>query len=144
MLKFFSIAAFAFTCVSVSAFADAHPAYLHALTDLRTARWHLEERGGSDQLKDSDHKAVEEIDHCIDEIKKASIDDGKNLNDHPKEDAGKDKQGHIHRARQLLEKAKKDIKERESNQFADGLRDRAIHHLDEALGHIKHSLEIGK
>jgi hypothetical protein len=132
-------------CSASFALADIpgeHPAYLHALTDLRAARWHLNERGGSDKLKESDHKAVDEIDHCIDEIKKAAIDDGKDLNDHPAEDAGKDKEGHVHRARELLEKSKKDISEHESDQFAKGLRHRAIHHLDEALKHVKHSLEI--
>jgi hypothetical protein len=135
---------FAFASVTFADAPGAHPAYLHALTDLRTARWHLDQRGGSRELKASDHDAIQEIDYCIDEIKKASIDDGKNLNDHPKEDAGKDKQGHVHRARQLLEKAKKDILEKEDNQFANGLRDRAVHHLDEAMKHIDHSLEIGK
>ena len=133
--------------MSASALADspgAHPAFLHALTDLRAARWHLEKRGGSDALKQSDHEAIGEIDRCIDEIKKAAIDDGKNLNDHPAEDAGKDHVGHDHRARELLIKAKKDIEEKESNPDVKDLRHRAIHHLNEAIKHVDRSLKIGK
>jgi hypothetical protein len=121
----------------------AHPAYLHALTDLRAARWHLDKRGGSAKLQASDDKAVQDIDKCINEIKKASIDDGKDLNDHPGEDAGADTVGNVHRARELLEKAKHDIEQHESDQFAKGLKHRAIHHLDEALKHVDKSIAIG-
>jgi hypothetical protein len=136
-----------FAAGSSSVFADspgAHPAFLHSLTDLRAARWHLEKRGGSDALKKADHDAVVEIDHCIDEIKKASIDDGKNLTDHPAEDAGKDKEGDVHRARELLKKAKKDIEEKETNPAVKDLRAKAVHFLDEALKHVEESLKIGK
>src|SRR5271167_2064106 len=59
-----------------------HPAYLHALTDLRTARAHLQRPDGG-ELRDQEKKAIHEIDEAINEIKKASIDDGKDLNDHP-------------------------------------------------------------
>jgi hypothetical protein len=129
------------------AFADTpgvHPALLHSLSDLRAARWHLDHRGGSDALKKADHDAVEEIDKAIDDVKKAATDDGKNLKDHPAEDAGKDKVGNVHRARELVEKAKKDIMEKDSNDATKALRDSAAAHLDEALKHIEESLKIGK
>jgi len=128
-------------------FADtpgAHPAYLHALTDLRGARAHLDNRGGSAKLQREDGIAVKEIDACIEEIKKASIDDGKNLNDHPGEDAGADRVGDVHRARQLLDNTKKDISGKEDDKFARGLKKRALHHLDEALHHIDEAIRIGK
>lgn len=149
MLKVLSltsvISMLAMTIVSFSALGDtpgSHPAFLHALTDLRAARWHLGERGGSAKLKEADENAIKEIDACINEIKKASVDDGKALTDHPGEDAGKDKAGNVHRAHELLEKAKKDISGKEDNKFANGLRDRAIHHLDEALKHVDHAIAI--
>jgi hypothetical protein len=53
-----------------------HPAYLHALTDLRDARAQLQRPDGG-ELRDQEKKAIHEIDDAINEIKKASIDDGK-------------------------------------------------------------------
>ena len=58
-----------------------HPAYLHALTDLRHARAHLE-HGDGGQLGHEEHEAIKEIDAAIAEIKKASIDDGKDIHEH--------------------------------------------------------------
>jgi hypothetical protein len=66
-----------------------HPAYLRALSDLRDARAHLQRPDGG-ELKDQEKKAVHEIDGAIDEIKKASIDDGKDVNDHAPIDASLD------------------------------------------------------
>ena len=65
-----------------------HPAYLHALADLRDARAHLERPDGG-ALHAEERSAVEEIDHAISEIKKAAIDDGKNINDHVHVDANR-------------------------------------------------------
>lgn len=119
----------------------AHPAYLHALTDLRTARWELQKKKGDPQMKWDEREAIERIDAAIGEIKKASIDDGKDLNDHPKEDAGKlDRRARLHDALRLLEGAHKDIKEKESNSFADGLQERALKHLDGAINFVKQGI----
>ena len=112
----------------------AHPAYLHALTDLRTARWQLEKRKGDPQVKWDEAAAIREIDACIAEIKQAAIDDGKNLADHPHEDAGNlDRNARLHDALRLLRKARHDISEREDNSYAQGLRARALGHLDRAI-----------
>lgn len=120
-----------------------HPAYLHALTDLRAARAHLEAHDGG-ELRHEEKEAIHEIDDSINEIKKASIDDGKDLNDHPPVDAGLDHTGRLHRARQLLEKAHQDIAHEEDNGFAQGLQqhafghiDRAIHNVDEAIRFVE-------
>jgi hypothetical protein len=111
-----------------------HPAYLHALTDLRVARWELQKRSGDAQIKWDEAKAIAEIDACIREIKQAAIDDGKDLNEHPKEDAGKlDRKARLHDALRLLKNAHKDISEKEDNSFAKGLRSRAIGHLNKAI-----------
>lgn len=114
--------------------ADAqgkHPAYLHALTDLRHARAHLE-HGDGGQLRHEEEEAIREIDAAIAEIKKASIDDGKDLNDHPPVDAGLDHTGRLHRTEQLLDKAHQDIAREEDNTFAQGLQQRAFGHIDRA------------
>ena len=61
---------------------NQHPAYLHALTDLRHARAHLQRLDGG-RLGAQERDAIRDIEACIDEIKRASIEDGKDLNSHP-------------------------------------------------------------
>src|SRR5580704_9289969 len=60
-----------------------HPAYLHALSDLRAARWMLEHRPGDAAVSEHEDMAIMEIDKAIGEIKHAAIDDGKDIHDHP-------------------------------------------------------------
>ena len=62
--------------------AQAHPAYLHALTDLRHARFLLE-KPAKPEVKWDESNAVHEIDAAINEIKQAAIDDGKPLDGSP-------------------------------------------------------------
>jgi hypothetical protein len=118
-----------------------HPAYLHALTDLRHARAHLERPGGG-ELKEQEKKAIHEIDEAISEIKRASIDDGKDLNDHPPVDAGMPWPGRLHRALELLDRAHHDVSEEEDNAFAQGLQARAILHIDKAHHHVEEAIHL--
>lgn len=71
-----------------------HPAYLHALSDLRAARAHLERPDGG-ELREQEKKAVHEINDAIAEIKKAAIDDGKDLDEHAAVDARMDWPGRL-------------------------------------------------
>jgi hypothetical protein len=118
-----------------------HPAYLHALADLRDARAHLQRPDGG-ELRDQEKKAVHEIDDAINEIKKASIDDGKDLNDHPPIDATLDWHGRLHRALELVNKAHNDVAREEDNAFAQGLQQRALDHIDKAHRHIEEAIEV--
>jgi hypothetical protein len=111
-----------------------HPAYLHALSDLRAARWLIEHRPGNWQQTNDEIEAVRRIDAAIVEIKHASIDDGKNPADRPPVDERPDQRGRIHEAIEYLRKARADISSGETNAFANGLRDRAIGHIDGAIG----------
>jgi hypothetical protein len=113
-----------------------HPAYLHALSDLREARAHLERprnyfapRGANWD----EHVAVTEIDAAIDEIKRAAIWDGKPLTDHPPVDAGLDWRGRIHRSLELLHQAERDISQEEDNPSVRGLQQRAREHVLSAI-----------
>lgn len=125
---------FAALCTALT-FADdpgRHPAYLHALTDLRHARAHLGQLTPSDRIDNEENHAIEEIDKAIGEIKRASIDDGKDLNDHPPVDMHLGHRGRLHRALELLDKAHNDIAREEDDPASRGLRNRALHHIDEA------------
>jgi hypothetical protein len=112
---------------------ERHPAYLHALSDLRAARWQIEHRPGDWAQTADEVEAVHRIDAAINAIKKAAFDDGKNINDHPQLDEHPDHRGRIHEALRFLNKARSDIAREEDNAFAQGLRDRAIGHIDGAI-----------
>jgi hypothetical protein len=128
--------------IAMCAFAQGqHPAYLHALTDLRTARAHLE-RPNHGELRAQERDAIHEIDVAIGEIKKAAIDDGKNLEDHPAVDSKLDWPGRLHRAIELLKKSRNDISQNEDNRFAQGLQIRALEHIDKAVQHAEEALAI--
>ena len=57
-----------FALGSGNAAQGRHPAYLHALSDLRTARAHLE-RHDSGQPRHEEQEAIHAIDDAINEIK---------------------------------------------------------------------------
>jgi hypothetical protein len=118
-----------------------HPAYLHALVYLRSARAHIEhdKRGG---LGTEEQEAIKEIDSTIGRIHHASLDDGKDLNDHPPIDPKLDRKGLLHKALALLEQTKTDISEHESDNFANGLRQEALGFLEEAQHHLKAALNV--
>jgi hypothetical protein len=118
-----------------------HPAYIHALSDLRAARAHLQHHDGG-ELRHEEKEAIHSIEDAISEIKKASIEDGKDLNDHPPVDAGLDYPGRLRRAKELLERAHQDIAREEDNSFAQGLQQRALGHIDKAIHEVNEAIRI--
>ena len=110
-----------------------HPAYLHALSDLRAARWMLEHRPGDAAVSAHEDVAIAEIDATIREIKRAAIDDGKNIEDHPPVDGPKNRPGRLHKALELLRKVHSDVAREEDDPLTRGLRDRAVGHIDAAI-----------
>jgi len=112
-----------------------HPAYLHALSDLRQARAYLDQIAWPPVQKDEEH-AIREIDAAIAEIKRASIDDGKDLADHPPVDVRMHPDGRFRKALELLDRAHNDTAGAEDVPQARGMRDRALHHIDQAHGTV--------
>lgn len=108
-----------------------HPAYLHALADLRTARWLLNHQPGDRRVYDGEDIAIEEIDAAINEIKRASTDDGEDIHDHKNVDA-KEQGSRLLRAIETLQKAHADIDAAEDNAEVRDLRHRALWHIDRA------------
>ncbi len=109
-----------------------HPAYLHALTDLRAARHYLNDGWAWGPAKQEDDAAIREINAAIDVIKKAAIDDGKGLNDPFPIDAHLKPQDRFKMALDLLNAAHKDLSHAEDVPQARGLRNQAIVHADHA------------
>jgi hypothetical protein len=118
-----------------------HPAYLHALSDLRFARAHLQRPDGG-ELREQEKDAIKEIDKAIGEIKKASIDDGKDLNEHPMVDAHLPWGGRLHKALDLLDKAHQDISKEEDDPNALGLQQHAMEHIDKAHHHVEEAIQV--
>ena len=130
----------------LSAFAAAatpgqHPSYLHALSDLRHARAHLNVETPNYRMNADEERAVESIDAAIGDVKEAALDDGKAVSDHPPVDAGLDRPGRLRRAMELLDRAYNDIDKHESDDFARGLKHRALHHIDEARRAVQQAME---
>jgi hypothetical protein len=109
-----------------------HPAYLHALSDLRAARHYLNDGWAWAPVKHDDNAAIREIDAAIGEIKKAAIDDGKGLNDPFTIDTRLSPHDRFRKAKELLASAQNDLSRAEDVPSSRGLRDRAIGHVDEA------------
>jgi len=122
--------------ISGSAYADLpgkHPYYLHALRDLRTARWMLEHRPGDAAVSGQEDVAIQQIDYTINDIKRASIDDGKDIHDLPNVDVPNDNPGRLHKAVEILKKVHSDVRQEEDDPSARGLQHRALVHINAAL-----------
>jgi hypothetical protein len=109
-----------------------HPAYLHALTDLHDAHWFLEHpRDGV--LEERERHAIVEIDRAIDLVQRAAYYDGKNVYEHPSEDARADVRGRLRRVSELLRKARDDVAQDEDNYQVRELQMHAVERIDEAI-----------
>lgn len=117
-----------------------HPYYLHALSDLRTARSLIERRPGDARVSGHEDVAIREIDAAIGEIKAASIDDGKDLHDHPAIDVSNEHNGRLHRAVEVLKKVERDLSKEEDNPTVRNLRSRAEHHVGNAIHETESAL----
>jgi len=109
-----------------------HPGYLHSLSDLRAARWFLYHQPGDSAVSGEEDVGISEIDAAINEIKKASIDDGKDLNDHPPVDV-KEHGSRLLKSIEALKKAHGDIDHEEDNPEVRELRHHALEHIDKAI-----------
>ena len=119
----------------LASFADMpgkHPGYLHSLTDLRTARWFLNHQPGDSKVSGDEDVAIDAIDAAIGEIKHASIDDGKDLHDHPNVDV-QEHGSRLLKSIETLKKARADISGEEDNPEVRELRHRAFEHIDRAI-----------
>ena len=120
------------TAVHAQQVPGPHPAYLHALSDLRAARHYLHDSWAWEPVRKDDDAAIREIDAAINEIKQASIDDGKGLNDPFPIDTHVSPHDRFRKANELLYSAHNDLSKAEDVPQSRGLRDRALMHVDKA------------
>jgi hypothetical protein len=121
--------------------SGAHPAYLHALSDLRLARALL--LGWTNPLIMIPlHEAATETEAAIREIIDAAISDGKNIDDHPPIDAALANRDRLVRSLELLNKAYSDIDQKETNPADMALRSKALGHISKARQDLNEARKI--
>jgi hypothetical protein len=125
---------------SVAAHAQ-HPEYLHALSDLRMMRGYLDRMTPNEHMDDEASAAIQEIDAAIQEIKAASIDDGKNVEDHMPIDARLTYSDRYRKAREAGDAAWRDVNQAEENGAARGLKHRALDHIEKANHIVDHIMK---
>jgi len=123
---------------ALAGFFGEHPAYLHALSNLRHAR-QLLERPDAPNVEGVEMSAVREVDASIAEIKQAARDDWKPLAALPQIHI-LDLKGRLHEALKELEKARKELNKEEDNMGAAGLRNRAWGHIDQAINFVRQAI----
>jgi hypothetical protein len=127
------------TRASFAGWFDKHPGYMHAISDLRDARALLDHPDPKNVEWDQS-KAVGEIDACINDLKQAALNDGKNLADRPAPDVGLDFHGRLHKTLDLLRKARSDMDKEEDDRANSGLQKRANEHVDRAIDFVKKAI----
>jgi hypothetical protein len=116
--------------------------YLHALSDLRAARWLIDHRPGNWQQTTNEINAVKEIDEAIKNIKAAAIDDNKAIDDHPVLDEKPNRIDRLHEADDFLKKAHEDVDQENDDSFANGLRNNSYQHIDAAMIAVKTAIYL--
>jgi hypothetical protein len=138
MRSFKSLMAAAFALLTFLALAPAtlahaqFPAYLHAISDLRTAREYLKMDTRPHTAGARDY-AIKEISRAIVEMKNAARDDGKNPDFTPPPQSGGNPGWPIHTAEKLLREARRDVDHGRDMPENAGLRERSVDHIDKAL-----------
>lgn len=120
-----------------------HPAYLHALSNLRQARALLQTDNRPGRVEARNH-AIEEIDKAIQEVKRAVHEEGKDTRWAPPPAAQGDPDRPLRSALGLLNDAHSDVAHGVDESTFQGLQERALHHIDEAIHAVDHAIHGGE
>lgn len=118
-----------------------HPAYLHALADLRAAQWQVDHRRPEDGAVSADETIVhDELSATIRDVERAAWQDGKAGDWQPPPDARLPREGRLHAAIDLMLKARADIAREEDDPRSRPLQAQILAHLDAALSAARHGV----
>ena len=137
----FGLSAFLLLALAVPAQAQ-HPAYMHALSNLRQARALLQTDSRSG-FREEKNRAMDEIDRAIQEVRRAVREEGRESRWTPPPATQGDPDRSLRSAMTLLDEAHGDVARGVDTSDYRGLQDRALRHIDEArraLGHAMHSV----
>jgi len=110
-----------------------HPSYLHALSDLRAAQWHIDHRRGENaHIARAEGEIHNQISAAINDIQRAVREDGKQGQPRPPVDVAT-REGQLHAVVDLLRKARDDIARPEDDPQARRLQQDGLAHVDAAL-----------
>ena len=118
-----------------------HPGYLHALSELKDARWLIQHRPGDTAVTVAEAGAPVDINAAIGDIKHAASIDDKNLDIHPPVDAPPTQQGRLHKALELLGEALNEVNRPEDNPAALPYQRGAIRHIQAAMDQTKDAID---
>jgi len=111
-----------------------HPAYLHAMSNLRMAYWLVAHHGpGDPAARAEENFALRQIRAAYLELKTAAIVDDLDIDAQPP--AGTtfyDHRGRLHRALDLLQQAHNQVDREEEDPASHGLKNRALQRIDAA------------
>ena len=132
------------TVVVAPALADEygrHPAYLHALSDLRTAAWQVDHRRPEDGRVANDEAIVhDELAAAIHDFERAARQDRKNGDWQPPPDVQLPPEGRLHAAIDLMSRARGDIAREEDDPRARAFQEHGLAHVDAALDAARHAV----
>lgn len=118
-----------------------HPAYLHALSDLRAAAWQIDHRRPEDGQVSRDEMLVrDEIGAAINELQHAAWQDGKPVQWQPPPDVALAREGRLHAAVDLLRKVHTDVAQAEDDPRSRPFQERGLAHVDAALDAAHHAM----
>ena len=110
-----------------------HPSYLHALSDLRAAQWHIDHRRGENpHIARAEGEIHDQISAAINDLQRAVREDDKQGQPRPPVDVPT-REGQLHAVVDLLRKARDDIARPEDDPQARRLQQDGLAHVDAAL-----------
>ena len=136
-----AVAAFTLCGTAYAMTAGHHPGYLHALTELKNARWLIQHRPGDTAVTVAEAGAPGDINAAIGDIKHAARIDDKNLDIQPPVAAPPTQQGRLHKALELLGEALNEVNRPEDNPAALPYQRGAIRHIQAAIVQTKDAID---
>jgi hypothetical protein len=119
------------------------PNYLHALSDLRDAREHLE-HFGNEPADARAERAIFEIDRAINAIKREAIMSGNDIENRVPVDTHLARTGRFQKAMDLLDRARRDVAGEEDQPDAQALQLRVMRHIEEARREVARAVAIAR